>query len=39
MLVIQQNFGKGYEYIISIQKSALNLGELIVYIQKPFIGN
>lgn len=39
MLVVQQNCGKGYEYIISILEAGLGLDVSIVYIQEPFFGS
>ena len=37
MLVIQQNCGKGYEYIISALKARLSLNIEVLYIQEPFL--
>lgn len=36
--MIQQNYGKGYEYTISIVEARLDLNAGIVYIQEPFLG-
>ena len=38
MLVIQQNWGKGYEYTISALEAGLGLDAAVVCIQKPFLG-
>ena len=39
MLVIQQNYGKKYKYIISALEAGLGLEASIVYIQEPFLRN
>ena len=38
MLVVQQNCGKVYEYIISALEAGLGLDAEIVCIQEPFLG-
>lgn len=39
MLVVQKNWGKGYEYTISAVKTAFSLSTSMVCIYKPLIGN
>ena len=39
MLIIQQNYGKWYEYTISTLETAISLGASMVCIQEPFIEN
>ena len=39
MLVVQQNYGKGYECTISALEAGLGPDAAIVYIQEPFLGN
>lgn len=37
MLVVQQNYGKGYKCIISALEAILDLNALVVYIIKQFV--
>lgn len=39
MLIVQQNCGRGYEYIISALAATLGLGASVVWIQKLFVRN
>ncbi len=39
MLIIQQDYGKGYEFIISALETGLGFDAEIVYIQELFPGN
>lgn len=39
MLIVQQNYGKRYEYTISVLEAALSLKVLVIYIQKSFLEN
>ncbi len=39
MLVVQQNYSKGYECTISALEAGLGLDAVVVCIQEPFLGN
>ena len=39
MLVIQHNYGRGYESTVASLEMAINIGAGIVCLQEPFIGN
>lgn len=39
MLIIQHNFGRGYENIVIALKTRLSVGAGIVMLQKPFMSN
>ena len=39
MLVVQHNYGRGYESTVMALETTLNIGTGITLLQKPFIGN
>ena len=39
MLIIQHNYGRGYESTVTTLETALNIGAGLVCLQEPFLGN